>query len=71
MYNEFIKKVNTIDLGKQNLEKKKYEEVDKKISDTSKFIVTQDFNMLTKINFNASKTKAEKHFQLKKSRECT
>ena len=43
-----LKKVNAIDSDKQNLEKKKNEDVDKKIPDTSKFIENQDFNNLAK-----------------------
>ena len=49
--NELVKNVNTIDSDKQNLEEK-IEDVDQKIPDTSKFVVTQDFNRLTKINSN-------------------
>ena len=40
--------------------------------DTSKFIVTQDFNRLTKINFNARMLKATRNFAIKNtSREST
>ena len=50
--NELVKNVDTIDSNKQNLEEK-IEDIDQKIPDTSKFVVTQDFNRLTKINSNA------------------
>ena len=46
-YNELFKKVNAIDSNKQILEKK-IENFDKKVPDTSKFIVTQCFNKLKK-----------------------
>ena len=36
MCNELVKKVNTIDSNKQNLEKKKIEDVNKKMLNTSK-----------------------------------
>ena len=66
-----VKKLNTIDSNKQNLEKK-IEDVDKKIPDNSKFIVTQYFNGLTKINVNARTTEVSKNLAKKKSRrECT
>ena len=66
-----VKKLNTIDSNKQNLEKK-IEDVDKKIPDNSKFIVTQYFNGLTKINVNARTTEVSKNLANKKSRrECT
>ena len=52
MCNELVTKVNAIDSGKQDLEKE-IEDVNKETTDSSKFIDTQDFNILTKINFNA------------------
>ena len=48
--------------------KKKIEDVDKKIPDNSKFIVTQYFNGLTKINVNARTTEVSKNLANKKSR---
>ena len=48
---ELVKNFDTIDLNKQNLDNK-IEDVDKKIPNTSKFIVTQDLNRLTKVNFD-------------------
>ena len=40
--------------------------VEKKIPDANKFIVTRDFNRLTKLNFHASFAKAQKNFMIKK-----
>ena len=37
---------------------KQWLKIDKKLSDTSKFIVTENFKRLTKINFNARLTKS-------------
>ena len=54
-YDDWVKKVNIVDSNKQNLGKK-IEAVDKKIPDTSKLILTQDFNRLRKLNFNARMT---------------
>ena len=43
--------------------------VEKKIPDANKFIVTRDFNRLTKLNFHASLAKAQKNFMIKKNTE--
>ena len=48
VYNKLVKKVNAIDSNEQRLEEKIGDD-DKKIIDTSKFIVNQEFNRLTKI----------------------
>ena len=48
VYNKLVKKVNAIDSNEQSLEEKIGDD-DKKIIDTSKFIVNQEFNRLTKI----------------------
>ena len=66
--NKLVKKINTTDSDKQNLEKKS-EEVDKMIPDTIEFIVTQDFNRLTKMNFTARMAEALKNFATKKQVE--
>ena len=41
------------------------EDIDKKLSDTSKFIATENFKRLTKINFNARLTKSLKNLATK------
>ena len=41
------------------------EDIDKKLSDTSKFIVTKNFKWLTKTNFNARLTKYLKNLATK------
>ena len=56
---ELVNKGDIIDLDKENL-LKKIENIDKKILDASKFIVTQEFNRLTKINSNVRMAKALK-----------
>ena len=67
-----IRKVNAIDSDQKHLEKK-IEDVDKKRADTSKCFLTQDFNRLTKINFNTRIKEAlkKKSFDHKASRKCT
>ena len=60
VYDEFVKKVNAIDLNKQNIEKR-IEDVNKKIPDTSKFIETHKFNRLPKVDFHARKEEASKN----------
>ena len=47
------------------------ENIDGKIPDTSKFILTQDFNRLTKMNFNSRMAESSKNLATKKSRDCT
>ena len=59
MYVDLVKKVNSVDSDKENLEKK-IEDVDKKIPDTSKFIVTWECNVLTKTDSNAWMSEALK-----------
>ena len=66
-YDELVKKVNTIDSNK--ILKKKIKNVDRKISDTSKFIVTQDFNRLINMNFNSRTGEASKNLATKKQVE--
>ena len=65
LYDELVIRVNTTYPDKENLEKK-IENVDIKISNTSKFIVTQNFNSLTKMNFNARMAEASKNLRTKK-----
>ena len=57
-----IKNDNSIDSGLKHLEKK-IEDVDKKTADTSKFILTQEFNRLTKINLNTRMKEASKRMK--------
>ena len=65
---ELVKKANTIESNKKILQKKiKY--VDKKTLDASKFIVTQDFNILTKVNFDVKVAEASKNVSAKKQEE--
>ena len=64
VYNELIKKVNGLDLYKQCPERN-IEDVDKKIIDTSKFIVNQEFNRLTKIKFTLKMLETWKNFTTK------
>ena len=64
VYNELIKKVNGLDLYKQCPESN-IEDVDKKIIDTSKFIVNQEFNRLTKIKFTLKMLETLKNFTTK------
>ena len=45
----FLKKVDAIDSNKKYLEKRT-EDVDKKVPDTNRFILSQDFIRLTKKN---------------------
>ena len=45
---------------------KKIKDVNKKVTDNSKFIVCQVFNRLTKVNFNARTAEASKKFGNKK-----
>ena len=47
-----LKKI-TLLIQAKNEGKKKMEDVDKKMDNTSEFIETQNFNRLTKVNFNA------------------
>ena len=61
MYHELVKKVDTIDRDKQNLEKK-IEDVGKKFPDTSKFIQAEEYNILATMNFNARMTDIPKNF---------
>lgn len=56
-----LKKVDATESSKQNLEKG-IEDVDKKIPNTTKFIVIQEFNRLTKIHFNARMAEASKKY---------
>lgn len=56
---ELLKMVRTFDLNKQRHEKK-IEDTDKKIPGLSKSIVSQDFNILMIIKFNAREAKASK-----------
>ena len=63
-----LKKADLASL-KLDIDKLKIKDVYKKMPDTSKFIVTQDFNRLTKINFNARMLKASRNFAIKKQVE--
>ena len=63
-----LKKFNAIDSNKQNL-KKRLKRLMKKIPDTSKFIVAQDFNRLIKIIFNVRIVEASKSLKNKKQVE--
>ena len=65
-----LKKFNAFDSNKRNL-KKKIEDVDKKIPDDNKFIVSQEFNRLTKIIFHAIIVEPMKNFVTKKQVENT
>ena len=56
-----LKKVDATDSSKQNLEKG-IEDVDKKIPNTTKFIVIQEFDRVTKIRFNARMAEASKKY---------
>ena len=50
----------------------KKKDVNKMIPNNSKFIVTKDFNRLTKVNFKSRKKGGSKNVATKKtSRECT
>ena len=62
-----VKKVDTIDSNKQNLKKKDWRCWKKKIPDTNIFMVSQDFNKLTKINFDARLAKPQKNLKTKKT----
>ena len=70
MYDEFVTEFNTTDSGKQNLGKQ-IEDIEKKIRDTSTFIETQGFNRLTKINYYAIMTEAQKNLVTKEQVEYT
>ena len=59
VYYKLVTKINTIDSDKRNLEKE-IGDVDKKISDTSRYNEAQDFNRLTKINVDARMEEASK-----------
>ena len=64
--------LNTLSNVVDNNVVKKKKDVDKMIPNTSKFIVTKDFNRLTKINFKSRKKGGSKNVATKKtSRECT
>ena len=65
-----IKKVSTIGWNKSNLEEK-IEDVDKSIRNTTKFIVIQDFNRITKLHFNARMTEASNNLKSKNQVENT
>ena len=65
-----IKKVSTIGWNKSNLEEK-IEDVDKNIRNTTKFIVIQDFNRITKLHFNARMTEASNNLKSKNQVENT
>ena len=65
-----LKKNNAFDSNKRTL-KKKIEDVDKKIPDDNKFIVSQEFNRLTKIFFHAIIVEPSKNFVTKKQVENT
>ena len=60
MYDDVIEEVRAADSHKQNL-KRKIEDIDKKIPDTCKFIESQKFNKLTKINLMQEYWKLQKH----------
>ena len=64
---KLVKKLNTTDSDKNNLEKK-IEHVDKKILDTTKFVVTQEFNCVNNRSIDkmaeASKKLVTKNKQL-------
>ena len=61
---KWLKKLMLFTQTKENLEKK-IKDVDQKTPDTSKFAVTQEFNKLIKINFNAQMAEASKKLAIK------
>ena len=63
-----LKKVDTINSNKQNLEKN-IDDLDKMIPDTSIFTETQDFNRSKKINFDGRIAVTSKKLWIKKQVE--
>ena len=76
--NEFVKKFVNDDLVNKVMlliqtrkiwKKKKIKTIDKNRPDSSKSIIIQEFNRLTKINFNARKAEESENLETEKQRE--
>ena len=65
-FDELVEIVDTIESNKENLAQK-IEDVNKKIPNTSRFIVTKDFNRLFKITFDRRIAEASQNLPTKKS----